>query len=269
MLKKRVIFTLLYCDGSYMLSRNFRLQKVGDLHWLKENYNFSQISFFIDELIVINISRSHNNQKSFLLDLEKLSKDCFLPISAGGGIRSPNTAKDLFNSGADKILFNTAIFLNPELIQNLVKKFGQQCIVASIDLKKNKNGDYQIVVESGTKILSGEVSNLLKSLDTNSIGEIYLNSIDQDGTGQGYDLKMLNFLPKIWSFPVILAGGAGNNNHLQVGLNDERVDAVATANLFNFVGDGLKKAREAISLSGINLAHWPSVLELNDLIKKY
>ena len=110
MLKKRVIFTLLYCDGSYMLSRNFRLQKVGDLHWLKENYNFSQISFFIDELIVINISRSHNNQKSFLLDLEKLSKDCFLPISAGGGIRSPNTAKDLFNSGADKILLNTAIF---------------------------------------------------------------------------------------------------------------------------------------------------------------
>ena len=71
-----------------MLSRNFRLQKVGDLHWLKENYNFSQISFFIDELIVINISRSHNNQKSFLLDLEKLSKDCFLPISAGGGIKS-------------------------------------------------------------------------------------------------------------------------------------------------------------------------------------
>ena len=134
------------------LSRNFRLQKVGDLHWLKENYNFSQISFFIDELIVINISRSHNNQKYFYLILKSYQRTVFLPISAGGGIRSPNTAKDLFNSGADKILLNTTtIFLNPELILNLVKKFGQQCIVASIDLKKNKNGDYQIVVESGTK----------------------------------------------------------------------------------------------------------------------
>lgn len=269
MLKKRVIFTLLYCDGNYMLSRNFRLQKVGDLHWLKKNYNFSHISFFIDELIFINISRSQYNQKSFLLDLEKLSKDCFLPISAGGGIRSLNTARDLFNSGADKILLNTAIFSNPELTHSLVKKFGQQCIVASIDLKKNESGKYQIVVESGTKILSGEVSELLKNLDTDLIGEIYLNSIDQDGTGQGYDLRMLNFLPKTWSFPVILAGGAGNNNHLQDGLKDERVDAVATANLFNFVGDGLKKAREAISISGINLAHWPSVSELKDLIKKY
>ena len=94
MLKKRILFTLLYDEGNFMLSRNFRLQKVGNLNWLKENYNFSKISFFIDELIVLNISRKNKNKKKFVEDLKLLGKDIFAPIAVGGGIDSIEYARE-------------------------------------------------------------------------------------------------------------------------------------------------------------------------------
>jgi len=96
-----------------------------------------------------------------------------------------------------------------------------------------------------------------------------LNSINQDGTGQGYDLGVLDLIPYQLNLPTILAGGAGHSQHLINGLLDERVDAVATAHLFNFVGDGLKKARESIRLQDVDLANWASFSELkSDLSMK-
>ena len=91
-----------------------------------------------------------------------------------------------------------------------------------------------------------------------------VNSIDRDGTGQGYDLALLDQLPLDWSEPIILAGGAGNASHIAAGLADTRVDAVATAHLFNFIGDGLKQARNSLLLAGTELAEWPMVDVLLD-----
>ena len=112
MLKKRIIFTLLYENNNFMLSRNFRLQKVGNLDWLKKNYNFSKISFFIDELIVIDVSRSDSNTDLFCQNLKSLTADSFVPVTAGGGIRNFEQATKLLNSGADKIILNTSLFEN-------------------------------------------------------------------------------------------------------------------------------------------------------------
>src|SRR5687768_4666363 len=110
MLKKRMIFTLLYDNGSFMLSRNFRLQKVGDLRWLQKNYNFSSIAFSIDELIVLDVTRGERNNAIFCDHLKKLTEGCFIPIAAGGGIRSVEYAKMLLRSGADKVVINTPLF---------------------------------------------------------------------------------------------------------------------------------------------------------------
>ena len=99
-----------------------------------------------------------------------------------------------------------------------------------------------------------QVGDLLGQLPEKSIGELYLNSINQDGTGQGYDLKLLDLIPKKLNFPTILAGGAGHSGHLVNGLLDERVDAVTAAHLFNFVGDGLKKARDSV-VQDVDLAN--------------
>jgi len=262
MLKKRIIFTLLYDSGWFMLSRNFRLQRVGNLEWLQRNYNFSHIAFFIDELIVLDVTRGVRDTLAFCETLKSLAAGCFVPITAGGGVRTIDHARQLLRSGADKIAVNTPLFERPEFVRELVAEFGQQCIVGSVDLKRNREGGYQIFIESGSQSLGDEPASALSWLTQEWVGEVYLNSIDQDGTGQGYDLAMLNQLPSRCSVPVILAGGVGNGTHLAKGFADPRVDAVATAHLFNFVGNGLECARESLVKQGASLAVWPTLVDL-------
>jgi cyclase len=258
MLKKRLIFTLLYSEGQVMLSRNFRLQKIGDLNWLKNNYNFSKISFSIDELIILNVKRGEKNINEFCEVIKIISEGCFVPVAAGGGVTSVEVARKLLRSGADKIVINSEISKNKNILKELSSEFGKQCIVASIDLRKNIDNNYIICSDSGTAFLPYHASEWISDLCQRNIGELYLNSIDRDGTGQGYDFNILNLLPIDNNTPVILAGGVGNALHLATGLEDNRVDAVATANLLNFVGDGLIKARASLIGRGINLPIWNS-----------
>ncbi|MDP3651338.1 MAG: HisA/HisF-related TIM barrel protein [Rhodoferax sp.] len=256
MLKKRLIFTLLYCQGQFMLSRNFRLQNVGNLNWLRTNYNFSHISFSIDELVVLDVTRQDRNTDTFCDALKALSEGCFVPIAAGGGVRTIEHARALLRSGADKVVINSALYGNNDFVSDLASEFGQQCVVASMDIKRTTEGAYQAISECGSKRLEGTATRWVEKISRDAVGEIYLNSIDQDGTGQGYDVQILDLLPKDMSKPVILAGGVGNAAHLAEGLADPRVDAVATAHLFNFVGDGLKHARNSLISSGVDLPIW-------------
>ena len=256
MLKKRLIFTLLYDDGNFMLSRNFRLQKVGDLKWLNENYDFSRISYSIDELVVLDVTRGERNFEKFCETLKSLTKGCFVPIAAGGGVTNIDFARKLLRSGADKVVINSALFNESGLIKILASEFGKQCIVASVDIKVSDPSNYQIWTNNGSLIQFDDTRLMFKSLMNESIGEIYINSIDKDGTGQGLDLGILDLLPNATSKPVILAGGAGNSGHLLKAFNDRRVDAVATANLFNFIGSGLSDARKLLVKEDIDLPIW-------------
>ena len=265
MLKQRIIFTLLYDNGNFMLSRNFRLQKVGNVQWLKKNYNFSHISFFIDELIVLDVTRFGRDINNFSKVLNVLTDGCFVPITAGGGVRTLDDAKLLLRSGADKVSVNTLLFSELSLVKDLVKNFGKQCVVGSIDVKKTDYGEYEIWTESGAKFINQDISTLLSFLEKEYIGEVYINSINQDGTGQGYDLDLLTNIPNNLSIPLILAGGVGNASHLLEGLKSSKVDAVATAHLFNFIGDGLKKARQNILDKNVQLATWKTKEELKSI----
>jgi cyclase len=257
MLKKRLIFTLLYNNGQFVLSRNFRLQRVGNLQWLQTNYDFSHISYSIDELIVLDITRGNKNSEDFCAALKLLTEGCFVPIAAGGGVRSIEAARNLLRSGADKVVVNSALYENNGFLSHLASEFGQQCVVASMDIKSMSGGGYQAWSESGSLCQEGSASEWIEKIVRNDhIGELYLNSMDRDGTGQGYDLKLLDLLPAKMSKPVILAGGVGNATHLASGLDDSRVDAVATAHLFNFIGDGLKQARQSLISAGVDLPLW-------------
>lgn len=263
MLKKRIIFTLLYENGQFMLSRNFRLQKVGNLAWLQRNYNFADVAFFIDELIVLDVSRGERDPNGFCTALSQLSAGCFAPISAGGGIDSVDHARALFRAGADKVVLNSALFERPELVRDIASTFGQQCVVGSMDVKRNTSGRYDLYIRNGTNKIEMPASEAITWCADGQVGEIYLNSIDRDGTGQGYDFEVLDALPEGWTLPVIMAGGAGNARHFAEGLTDPRIDAVATAHLFNFVGDGLKRARHALLAGGAELASWPDIGEVD------
>lgn len=252
-MKKRLIFTLLYEKGSFVLSRNFRTQRIGDIEWLRTNYNFAKVAEHIDELIVINVSQDKGWDEHFFATLSDLTAGVFVPITAGGGVRTLSDAKALFLSGADKILLNSAIHHDADLVVSLAEKYGQQAVVGSLDVRGAGSGS-QIFSNKGSKRES--IAGFESLVEAGCIGELYLNSIDRDGTGNGMDVSILGTLRAKSPIPVVLAGGAGKPSHLVEALASPFVNAVATANLLNFVGDGLRKARGAIRDSGIDLAEW-------------
>ena len=238
-----------------MQSRNFRLQKVGNLGWLERNYKFKSIAFSLDELIVLNATKSNKSIREFASVVSSLVNDVFIPIAAGGGIRSMDDAELLFNSGADKIVLNSVLFQDINLVTSLVKRYGSQSIVASIDYKIN-NGTHEVYINDGNTKCNLNLDDYLIYLEELEIGEIYLNSIDRDGTGFGYDFATIEKYNSRIKTPLIIAGGAGNEMHFKEGLQYDNVSAVATANLFNFIGDGLPNARNKLIASKENIANW-------------
>lgn len=255
MLRKRIIFSLIYADGFFNQSRNFRLQKVGNEKWLENNYHFSKIAHSLDELILIDATKSNKNINKFSETISKIVENVFIPICAGGGIRNISDAELLFNSGADKILLNSCLYENPKFVQDLVKIYGSQSIVASIDYKIKLNNT-NIFINNGSTEINMSLKSYIEHVQSLGVGEIYLNSIDKDGTGFGYDFDTINNIIDCIKIPLIIAGGAGNESHLLEGLKVEKINAVATANLFNFIGDGLINARNIILKNGENIAKW-------------
>lgn len=256
MLKSRLIFALLMKNGSYQLSRNFNLQDVGDLNWIKKYYNFNAILFSIDELIVVNVERENKNIDLFCENLLKLNENCFMPIAAGGGIRKVDDAYKILDSGAEKLIINTPLVSQPELVEELVDIFGSQCIIGSIDFKKYDDGKIDIFVENGQKSTGQTLEQSIENAQQLGCGEIYLTSIEQDGTGYGYDLDILKKVVDFSDIPIIASGGAGKYEHFADGIQKAGASAVSTANLFNFIADGLIEVRKTMIERDINMATW-------------
>jgi imidazole glycerol-phosphate synthase subunit HisF len=255
MLKKRLIFTLLWKNGKFCLSRNFRLQNVGDLEWLEKHYNFKKIALSIDELVILNVNREDKQMNLFAEQIIELTKGCFVPIAAGGGIRNTNDAKMLLNSGADKLVINTPLFKKPDLVQILAQIYGQQCIVASIDYKQT-NGKQEVYTANGSESTGKTVTEAIQIAQQLGAGEIYLTSIEKDGTGQGYDFETLQAIFQLADVPIIASGGVGDFIHLSQWLDNDSASAASTANIFNFLGNGLIEARKHIEEQKIPLAKW-------------
>ncbi|PMG26081.1 imidazole glycerol phosphate synthase cyclase subunit [Vibrio splendidus] len=258
MLRDRLIFSLIYNDGAFMQSRNFRLQRVGDINWLERNYKFQKISFSLDELVVLDASRKDKNIEEFSLIVKRLVDDVFIPVAAGGGVRSLEDADLLFLNGADKVILNTPLYKNPKLIKEITGKYGAQSVVACIDYK-NINGIAEVYINDGSELIDISLIDYVDYVQELGVGEIILNSIDKDGTGFGYDFDTIKNISHQMSVPLILMGGAGNELHLQEGLELDFVSAVATANLFNFIGNGLPNARKHLLNNNMNLARWTDV----------
>ena len=255
MLKKRIIFTLHYDKGFFNLSRNFRLQKIGDLNWLLKNYNFLKIAESIDELIIIDVSRDNREHDKFLENVSEITKNIFVPVCLGGGIRTLEYAKKLFESGADKINLNTSLFHDPSLVDEISKTYGAQAIIGHIDFRKKEN-DYYVFTNNGAKEFSKIDTAFMEKILELNFGELLLHSMDKDGTGMNFDYEIMKYLPQNNKKPLIFSGGAGNYHHLKEGLAHKDIDAVSTANLLNFVGDGLINARKVMLDEKYPLAKW-------------
>ena len=250
---KRIIFTLLHADGAYMLSRNFRLQRVGDIDWVLTNYRIREVSLGMDELMILDVSRDAADRDRFRREVRILVEECFVPVTVGGRITSLDEADRLFDVGADKVLLNTAFHVDPGLCAKVAGRYGSQALVAGIDVRRQP-------LEVGHPRVSSSIQpdglerHTDRAVDIGA-GEILLQSIDRDGTGNGLDLDLADRTASL-QVPLMMMGGVGHATHFVQGLKHPAVDAVATANLFNFVGDALVRTRSECRESGISLADW-------------
>lgn len=253
--KPRLIFTLLWDRGKFVLSRNFRLQKVGDFNWLEKNYGFDSTSRFIDELVVLNVSREDSQKTAFAAELRRLTEGVFTPVSAGGWVSDPDDVALLLNNGADRVVINSSLFdLSSNAIQEISHRYGSQCILGSLDVKK-VDDDYCVFSHQGQQ-LQASLGEVLSSLNHSAIGELMVTSIDRDGTGMGFDLELAEQVHSNTSLPCILCGGAGNARHFRDLYQLYNNGAAATAHLFNFIGNGLRATREDLLNHKVALARW-------------
>jgi cyclase len=257
MLKKRLIFTLLYNNGHFIQSRNFRLQKVGDVNWLINNYDFKNIAQAIDELVIVNVGRNRIMDDQFFNTVQELSQKCFMPKAFGGAINNLSDAQQFINAGADKVIVNSVIFSNPQAVRDIVDVYGSQAVVGCIDCRFNtKKNEFEVVSLNGSKIEDFSLEAAIDRFVQNGVGEVNLQSIDQDGTGMGLDLRLVQAYKKVESakkVPLVLSGGAGNFEHIKIGFEEKEVNAVSTANLLNFMGDSLRQTRKLLISTGVNL----------------
>jgi len=163
----------------------------------------------IDELILIDCVASLYGRNNLFGIIKEASKNVFVPITAGGGIRSIKDAEELFLSGADKVFLNTSAINNPQLINDLAKNFGSQAIVISIEAKFLKNNIWLAYTDNGREVTNKNVINWTKEAIDRGAGEILITSVDRDGTRQGFDLDLIKNICNVSSVPIIFSGGMG------------------------------------------------------------
>jgi imidazole glycerol-phosphate synthase subunit HisF len=256
--KKRLIFALLYFDGYFCQSRNFKCQKVGDYNWLFNNYNFSNISKYLDELILLNVNPKIGSNDNFLNTLEKVVENVFVPVAVGGGVDCTEKALSYMKSGADKIIINSLIRKNTNIIASIIDMIGSQSVIASIDYNNNKKTPYIFNWEDKTTDTGLSLQSYIDKCEELGFGEILLNSVEKDGTGFGMDIEMVKYVSTKCKLPIIAMGGAGKLDHFYEVYEIPEINAATTANLLNFMGESLPKTRLELINQGVNLAKFNS-----------
>jgi imidazole glycerol-phosphate synthase subunit HisF len=253
---KRVIFALLYDRGRFMLSRNFRLQAVGSISWLFDNYDFATVSRGLDELMVVDVTRGERDSAAFARSVSEIARRCFIPLTAGGGVRSVSDAALLLRHGADKVLVNSAFADVPDACTAIADYFGRQCLVAGIDYTELPDGSRTVAVNNGQRETGVSLATWIPRVLEYGAGELVLQSMTRDGTGNGLDLAVVDALANRPSVPLIALGGVGRSEHIAQGLAVSELDAVATANLFNFIGESFVTTRRDLLAQGVAVADW-------------
>ncbi len=251
MLKKRLIFQLLTDGENFYLSRNFRLNRIGDLQWLIRNLQLNQLVDAVDELSIVNVSARPP------LQLKELIKDiqarCFVPISVTGGIRSMQDIEQVMDLGVEKVGISTAYLDSKDILAQASKVFGRQAVLLHIDYRMNEKGVRTVFFDSGRREFSA-LNSLLQDLDEEYFGELVLHSITHEGTSTGFDVGVLETCKIEIQTPLTLSGGAGKLQHFERGLSHADITGLATANLLNFVKGGMERIRLDLLTRGAPLA---------------
>lgn len=261
MLKKRLIVCLLLKNGQLVKSTGFNeFQVIGNPKiaiqyfnaWAADEIVFLDISREKDYVSIMREDQNYKTLESFSAIVEECAKICFVPLSAGGGVRSLDDMRTLFRSGADKAVINTKAIESPEFITEAAEAFGSQAVVVSIDVKVNANGEHEVYSHFGSTPTGMTPIVWAQKVESLGAGEIFLTSIDRDGTLQGYDLSLIKSVSDAVRIPVVACGGVGKWPDLIEGANTG-ASAVAAANIFHFTEQSTRAAKKVMAEGGVDV----------------
>lgn len=236
MLRKRVIPILLMKDKSLVKTIKFKKYNyVGDP--VNTACIFNELE--VDELMVLDINASLLKKEPNFKALEEIAGECFMPLSYGGGIKNIDHAKKIFKLGFEKIVINSGVFINPDLIIELSKEFGSQALIGSMDIKKNIFGKYKVFSFSGSKNTNLDPTKHAENLTKLGFGEILLTNINREGTWKGFDIDIIKKVSDNVSIPVIAHGGASSLQDVIRAMNDGHASAVGLGNLVTYQKKGM------------------------------
>jgi len=247
MLSKRIIPCLDVNHGRVVKGITFTgLRDAGDPVELAAVYNREGA----DELVFYDITASAEEREIFGDVVRRTAEQVFIPLMVGGGVRSTDDMRGLLRAGADKISVNSAAVERPELIAEGAERFGSQCIVLSMDVLWN--GEYYEVVTHGGRVHRGiDAIEWARRGEQLGAGELCINSIDADGTKNGYEIRLTRMISEATTIPIIASGGAGNVEHMEAALIDGKADAALAASIFHFGTVRISEAKKYLSARGI------------------
>ena len=191
-----------------------------------------------DEIFINDAVASLYDRNSLFDVIKEISKDVFIPITLAGGLRTLNDVDKALNSGADKVALNSRLHLEPNLINEIVKNFGSNCMVLQVDAKKIQENKWEPYIDGGRERTHKDLVNWINESIDRGIGEIFLTSVDNEGTKKGFDLDLISLVNRISSVPIISSGGAGKINHIIELIDLVGTEGVSLSNLLHI--DGIK-----------------------------
>lgn len=245
MIKIRIIPTLLIKDGSIVKTIQFKNPRiVGDIKSTVQVFS----NRLADELSIIDIDAAKNKRINFLL-IEQIAKITNMPLTYGGFIKSSNCAKKLYDAGVDKIMIRSLIHDNPDEVSKIASFFGNQSIIACLDYTNQGKKALSIYGEKNNKI-GQSINELTSNLNNIGVGEILLNSVDNDGMMNGYDLETLKLVKDKVSLPIIVSGGCGSLENALVAIKNG-ASAIAAGSLFYWIGESILSLKSFLEKNNV------------------
>lgn len=247
MLKIRVIPCLDVKEGRVVKGVNFvDLRDAGDPVEAARAYDQAGA----DELCFLDITASHEGRGTLLDIVARTAEVCFMPLTVGGGVRTPDDVRALLLAGADKVGVNSAAVARPEIVAEMADRFGSQCIVASVDARRVGEG-WEVFTHGGRQATGVDAVAHAVRLAELGAGELLVTSMDRDGTRDGYDLELTRIIADAVSVPVIASGGVGNLGDLVEGVRAGHASAVLAASIFHFGQCSIGEAHAALAAAGL------------------
>ena len=253
-LAKRIIPCLDVDQGRVVKGVNFvGIRDAGDPVEIARRYNEEGA----DEITFLDITATHEERDTTVHTVEQIAREVFIPLTVGGGIRSLQDIRAMLNAGADKVSINTAAIREPELVRDAAARFGSQCIVVAIDVKRVSEPDdaprYELFTHGGRKPTGIEAVEWATKMAALGAGELLLTSMDRDGTRDGFELVVTRAITDAVDIPVIASGGVGTLQHLADGVTEGGADAVLAASIFHFGEYTVAEAKAFMADQGITM----------------